>query len=563
MVADDRAAAEARERLWDQLGVPEEERDSDAARDLADDELLVDERRPLAASEPAATTGRSMPAVAAATGQGLYIIAGGKLHLLRAGHPGQLVGPAPAGARAMAATAAGALFVATDRGILLSDPGSSRFRPVAAATEPGELVAHPGGDFIAWSEPSRVILLEANGKRTVHATTPGGPVRAIAICDGQLIIFQRDGLARARPGEPLVALSGPLQAQRLICRSTGPAPWLAVGPSTLVSHDAGVRFRPRRDAPDAEVVDAAIDQYSQSPQQDGQEAPAGGWIWVLAADGGLITLPWTEQPRPPTAMTALPTRAAAWPSGWPDSRPAWLRLLPRVGILASHLERPGQREQRALAFAELPLGPQPASTVPAAHPRLLVASAAQEPPGPEQMSPAPAPDAGCLPQTRTEAARLAGADPARARSLMRRAGQSAWLPELRLRVERRLGRSESLDVKSAAAAEALGLDTDNDVRYEVRATWDLPRLVFHPEEVAAAHQALRMADMRREIESQVNRLYFERRRLMALGADAIDQVERGIRFEELTAELDALSGGGWSACLAGMPGETGRAGTAR
>ena len=38
----------------------------------------------------------------------------------------------------------------------------------------------------------------------------------------------------------------------------------------------------------------------------------------------------------------------------------------------------------------------------------------------------------------------------RARSLVGRAGRAAWLPELRLRAEKRMGRSESLDVRASA-----------------------------------------------------------------------------------------------------------------
>ncbi|HEY0709906.1 MAG TPA: hypothetical protein VGG33_24040, partial [Polyangia bacterium] len=163
-------------------------------------------------------------------------------------------------------------------------------------------------------------------------------------------------------------------------------------------------------------------------------------------------------------------------------------------------------------------------------------------------------DAGCLHATRQRAVALASAEAGAAQSLVTRAGRSAWLPELRLRAERRVGRSESVDFKPTAANDALGLDTVSDVRYEVRAIWDLPRLVFNPEELAAHQQATRIADMRREIESQVNRLYFERRRLLAVpnAATAEDAATWQIRLEEIEADLDALSGGGFSRCRSGL-----------
>ena len=141
------------------------------------------------------------------------------------------------------------------------------------------------------------------------------------------------------------------------------------------------------------------------------------------------------------------------------------------------------------------------------------------------------------------------------RAFVTRAGRAAWLPELRLRVERRLGRSESLEL--AAAVSPLGVDTANDVRYEARATWDLSRLVFSPDELAAETLALRMADMRREIESQVNRLYHERRRILVEAAldeaDATARARNHVRAEELLAELDAISEGAFSHCHRSTP----------
>jgi hypothetical protein len=151
---------------------------------------------------------------------------------------------------------------------------------------------------------------------------------------------------------------------------------------------------------------------------------------------------------------------------------------------------------------------------------------------------------------RAAATALALAEPDRARSLVQRARLAAWLPEVRVRVDRRFGRSESLDVSPAPLADAppVSLDTVDEVRYEARATWDLSRLVFNPDELAAHAEALRMADVRREVESAVIRLYFERRRLKVEavttdGNDVASNLRREARIEELEAELDALTGG--------------------
>jgi hypothetical protein len=253
---------------------------------------------------------------------------------------------------------------------------------------------------------------------------------------------------------------------------------------------------------------------------------------------------------PETADPPAPLVTESDPSLVARRDPAGLAaLLPRLVLAASAVTWEGHRDLRTVAYADFPLG-----TGPAPAPRRL---AQTEVPVALPAPPAPLPydrDAGCLPVARAEAVALALVEPERARSYVARAGRAAWLPELRVRVDRRMGRSESLDLPAGGtvASGPLGLDTANDVRYEARATWDLSKLVFSAEEVAAGSQALRMSDTRREIESLVNRLYFERRRLKLDLAQtpALDtRARRELRVQELEAELDALSGGAFSRCL--------------
>jgi hypothetical protein len=165
---------------------------------------------------------------------------------------------------------------------------------------------------------------------------------------------------------------------------------------------------------------------------------------------------------------------------------------------------------------------------------------------------------------RAAATALALAEPARARSLVERSRLAGWLPEVRGRVDRRFARSESVDLGSSATALApVGLDSNNDVRYELRATWDLSRAVFNPDEIAAEAQALRIADARREIESLVIRLYFERRRLKAesLTADISLGMRLELRTAEVEAELDAVTGGAFTRLARRRAGDDPSAGT--
>lgn len=164
---------------------------------------------------------------------------------------------------------------------------------------------------------------------------------------------------------------------------------------------------------------------------------------------------------------------------------------------------------------------------------------------------------------RQAAAALILAEPERAQAMLTRVRLAGWLPELRLLVERRLNRAESVDLGTAADPSSLapvGIDTANDVRYQARATWDLGRIVFNPDEIAVEGQALRAGDARREIEALIIRLYFERRRLKleSLGADDSDMPSasrRDLRIAEIEAELDALTGGAFTRLARRHPAE--------
>ncbi len=181
---------------------------------------------------------------------------------------------------------------------------------------------------------------------------------------------------------------------------------------------------------------------------------------------------------------------------------------------------------------------------------------------PERARAAMADDPPLVPLRRAATA-LIQADPERARSMLTRVRLAGWLPEVRLLVERRLSRAESVDLGPGADPANLapvGIDTNNDVRYQARATWDLSRIVFNPDELGAEAQALRAADARREIETAVIRLYFERRRLKleSAGADDLDMPSgsrRDLRIAEIEAELDALTDGAFTRLARRSPAE--------
>lgn len=147
------------------------------------------------------------------------------------------------------------------------------------------------------------------------------------------------------------------------------------------------------------------------------------------------------------------------------------------------------------------------------------------------------------------AARFVGADPSRVRSWRARVRHAAWLPELRVRVQK--GYEDDLLATATGHSRA----TDDDLVFEVQARWRFDRLLFDRNELFVSREATLLADLRREITAEVTRLYFQRRRLqvelrLASAASPRVHAHRVLRLQELTAELDAMTGGYFRRALA-------------
>jgi competence ComEA-like helix-hairpin-helix protein len=89
---------------------------------------------------------------------------------------------------------------------------------------------------------------------------------------------------------------------------------------------------------------------------------------------------------------------------------------------------------------------------------------------------------------------------------------------------------------------------DTGGRVSVSATWDLDRLVFEPQEMAIARESVRAANLRDRVLDEVTRRYFERRRLqvdleLSPPTALEDRVKKELRLQELTADIDAATGG--------------------
>jgi competence ComEA-like helix-hairpin-helix protein len=92
---------------------------------------------------------------------------------------------------------------------------------------------------------------------------------------------------------------------------------------------------------------------------------------------------------------------------------------------------------------------------------------------------------------------------------------------------------------------------DSGGRLTIQATWELDRLVFEPQEMAVAREGVRVANLRDRILDEVTRRYFERRRLqvdleLSPPTDLGDRIKKELRLQELTADIDAATGGWFS-----------------
>ena len=121
--------------------------------------------------------------------------------------------------------------------------------------------------------------------------------------------------------------------------------------------------------------------------------------------------------------------------------------------------------------------------------------------------------------------------------------------------------SDSEDPTNQDEAEALaygpfettnGVDIDHQA--SVRATWQLSKLIMSSEEIRVINEAQDIVKLRDKVLEDVTRLYFERRRLqvdllLGGGGELKKRVGDELRLAELTAQIDAYTGGRFSKAL--------------
>jgi hypothetical protein len=97
-------------------------------------------------------------------------------------------------------------------------------------------------------------------------------------------------------------------------------------------------------------------------------------------------------------------------------------------------------------------------------------------------------------------------------------------------------------------------DSDKDHVYQLTLKWRLDELMMSSERIRVISESQDVVKLRDKVLGEVTRIYFDRRRLqvdtlLSPSSDIKSQVEDQLRLMELTAELDAFTGGEFSRAL--------------
>lgn len=125
-----------------------------------------------------------------------------------------------------------------------------------------------------------------------------------------------------------------------------------------------------------------------------------------------------------------------------------------------------------------------------------------------------------------------------------------WLPKFTLNLNRNRDRTIASSTSAGKTTFSVGPE-DESVSVGFGFTWDLANFIYNPDQTSIDVRSRLMVQLRQDILEEVTRLYFERQRLLNEfrnngTEDNLLRSERSLRIEELTAQLDALTGSWFS-----------------
>jgi len=152
-------------------------------------------------------------------------------------------------------------------------------------------------------------------------------------------------------------------------------------------------------------------------------------------------------------------------------------------------------------------------------------------------------------EIREAAIRYAEVHPEKIRKWRRSASRRAWLPTIRFEYQRGHDWESSTYFYSTTTQKYKDDDITKgrDSEWSVSLTWNLGDLIWNSDQTSIDVRSRLMVKLRDEILNEVTHLYYERRRLqiellLDPPDDLKERIEKELRLQELTADIDALTG---------------------
>jgi hypothetical protein len=150
------------------------------------------------------------------------------------------------------------------------------------------------------------------------------------------------------------------------------------------------------------------------------------------------------------------------------------------------------------------------------------------------------------------AIRYAEVQPEKIERWRKSALKAAWMPQINIGIDRDVSDLWHWETGSTTRVEDDTLIKGCDsIEWDVTLSWDLGKLIWNDDQTSIDVRSRLMVQLRNDILDEVTKLYFERIRVK-MDLDNITLEDRKKRFEkelklkELTAYLDALTGGFFS-----------------
>jgi len=462
---------------------------------------------------------------------------------------------------------ASVLYAASERRVYRTTDGGAAWKPVLSVRGESRvraLYASAGTVYVGGEKGLK--RSSDGGKRwdmPYQRSGRAGTVRAIApAAPGSLWLGTDDGLVRLdeATGVASEVPSLPKSPVHSVVVS-GDGLFIATPSGVFGSDDAGQSWRQVFFSSLEERPDTALEQFSveeiPAVLPSGLACLSGSGAWFAATPDGIVegrdgAESWNRLDAATVSGRDVRAIAASRNALYAATGKGVYRWDPKTRTASGVSEGLASVDTRALVYdasGDTLLAATGSGLYKLSHPELHFA------PAPE----APRPDASQLlarfaaePSVRyvqAAAIRYAEVHPDKIRAWRAAAARKAWLPTVSFDSD--FGANQNVDIDRGGTADPdrfIFGPEEKSTDWSVGLSWNLGELIWNDDQTSIDTRSKLMAELRDEILSEVTHLYYERRRLQAEAALAPPrelpvQIEKILKMEELTARLDALTGG--------------------